>query len=284
MENSENPTEKSPVAKPKGDGLQRYGGHRWIPFVLPLLVYMLSGQFEPRPADVESAPDAASVAAEDGVKQTDAGGEDGFTDYVSYPLVYSLRIALTVGVMVIAIPAYRSFPFRVSGWAIVAGIVGVGLWIWLCSLGLEGRFLPDAAKSFLGLDKTRAAYNPLEQLEDQPLRLTGFLAIRFLGLALVVPVTGVQTCALPIYPGRRSGRPDWWTLPIGATGAAARIAIIAYAALSHPGEMVAAMVWFSLITALVMYTKNIWDAVTAHAVTNLLLGIYVLTTGNWQSW
>ena len=30
------------------------------------------------------------------------------------------------------------------------------------------------------------------------------------------------------------------------------------------------------------HTRNIWDCVVAHAVTNLLLGVYVVATGEWQ--
>jgi hypothetical protein len=54
--------------------------------------------------------------------------------------------------------------------------------------------------------------------------------------------------------------------------------------LMHPAEMVAAAVWFSLVTWLMVRTKNIWDCVAAHAVTNLLLGIFVVTYGQWQLW
>jgi hypothetical protein len=54
--------------------------------------------------------------------------------------------------------------------------------------------------------------------------------------------------------------------------------------LMHPGELFAAAVWFSLVTGLMVYTKNIWDCVTAHAVTNFLLGVYVVKYGAWQLW
>jgi membrane protease YdiL (CAAX protease family) len=48
------------------------------------------------------------------------------------------------------------------------------------------------------------------------------------------------------------------------------------------GEMLAAAVWFSMITCLMVYTRNIWDCIVAHAVTNLLLGIYVVNSGDWH--
>jgi hypothetical protein len=52
----------------------------------------------------------------------------------------------------------------------------------------------------------------------------------------------------------------------------------------HPAELLAALVWFSLITWLMVRTKNIWDCVAAHAVTNLLLGMYVVARGAWHLW
>ena len=50
----------------------------------------------------------------------------------------------------------------------------------------------------------------------------------------------------------------------------------------HPGELAAAFVWFSMITGLMVTTRNIWDCVAAHATTNLLLGIYVVSFNQWQ--
>jgi uncharacterized protein len=49
--------------------------------------------------------------------------------------------------------------------------------------------------------------------------------------------------------------------------------------LMHPAELLAAAVWFTLVTWLMLRTKNIWDCVVAHAVTNFLLGVYVVFMG-----
>ena len=54
--------------------------------------------------------------------------------------------------------------------------------------------------------------------------------------------------------------------------------------LTHPGELLAAAVWFSLVTWLMFRTKNIWDCVAAHAVTNLLLGIWIMYSKQWGFW
>jgi membrane protease YdiL (CAAX protease family) len=51
--------------------------------------------------------------------------------------------------------------------------------------------------------------------------------------------------------------------------------------LMHPGELLAAAVWFSMISLLAWHTKNLWECIAAHSATNLILGIYVLTNGAW---
>jgi hypothetical protein len=55
-------------------------------------------------------------------------------------------------------------------------------------------------------------------------------------------------------------------------------------ALTHLGEVLAAAAWFGMVTWLMVRTRNLWDCVLAHAVTNLLLGIYVVTWHEWTLW
>ncbi len=37
-----------------------------------------------------------------------------------------------------------------------------------------------------------------------------------------------------------------------------------------------------MITWLMLRTRNIWDCVAAHAITNLILGVYVVASGAWR--
>jgi len=71
-------------------------------------------------------------------------------------------------------------------------------------------------------------------------------------------------------------------VPFGEVDTKAVLVVVGYAALTHPAEMFAAVAWFLLVTWLMVKTRNIWDCVAAHAVTNLLLGIYVVSTGTWH--
>ena len=75
--------------------------------------------------------------------------------------------------------------------------------------------------------------------------------------------------------------PDWWNVRIGVVNRAAVVAGTVVPMLMHPGEVLAAAVWFSAVTWLMIRTRSLWCCVGAHAVTNLLLGIYVVASHNW---
>jgi uncharacterized protein len=75
---------------------------------------------------------------------------------------------------------------------------------------------------------------------------------------------------------------DWWKVPFGKVTVVAVMVGTAVPMMMHPGELLAAAVWFSMITCLMVKTRNIWDCVVAHSLTNLVLGIYVVTTGTWR--
>ncbi len=249
--------------------------HPWQTFLLPFLVYMAIGSFEP-------APPKPPVILPDGTSQPAVNRNWFGLGYDQYPIVYTIKIALTVVAMAFVWPGYRRFPVRVSPLAIVVGVVGIVLWIWLCHLQIERRLLaPIGLGRLLGLGE-RPAFNPLAELKDSPLWADTFLGIRFIGLALVVPI--IEEFFLRGFIMRWAVREDWWNVPFGEVTPLAIVVGTAVPMLMHPAELLAAFVWFSLVTWLMVRTKNIWDCVAAHVVTNLLLGIYVVTQHQWQLW
>jgi CAAX prenyl protease-like protein len=248
---------------------------------------MVVGSFEPSPPTVYEPPpgvDQTERPADDTAAQPALIEADNWFGlrYKYYPIVYSVKIALTIAAMLFVLPGYRQFPFRISPLAIVVGVAGVVLWIWLCQLHLEQKlFTAMGLESLAGLG-ARPAYNPLEQLADTPTWAYVFLAIRFIGLALVVPI--IEEFFLRGLVMRFVVRENWWDVPFGEVTPLAAVVGTAVPMLMHPAELLAAAVWFSLVTWLMIRTRNIWDCVAAHAVTNLLLGIYVVTQKQWQLW
>ena len=228
-------------------------------FLAPLVVFMLAGLLEPTPGKpFEFLGFKIALAF--------------------YPWVYTAKIALTIAAMAYFSRVYRLFPWRISPLSVVVGAVGVVVWVVLTNLGLERPVLDLLRRPILG---GRSAYNPLEQLAAQPIAAYGFLAIRLFGLSVIVPV--IEEFFLRGFAMRYLINPDaWWKVPFGTlTPLAVAVGTLLPMAM-HPAELLAAGVWFSMVSWLMARTKNIWDCVIAHAVTNGLLGAWAIYSGQWH--
>lgn len=233
----------------------------WVVFIGPFLVFMLLNSLEPTPT-----------------KSGGLGMIGLSIPYAYYPWVYTVKVVLVTLSIILVAPSYRQFPFKVSGWAVLVGVVGVVVWVGICKLNIERNVL-----SAVGLEKLvdmgeRSGYNPFEEISSS----TGawaFLAVRFFGLVAVVAV--IEEFFLRGFLMRYFIKRDWWKAPIGQFEATAVVVATVFPMLMHPGELLAAGVWFSMMTWLVIRTKNIWDCVIAHGITNLLLGVYVVYSGDW---
>ena len=242
-------------------------------YILPMAVYLVLSSLEPASPAPGEPPEP---------------GYFGLT-YDHYPAIYTVKIAVTVGVLALCAPAWRQWPLRVSPLAVLVGAVGVVLWIACCRVNLEGRLMEAIgqdnalakALGMLGLGAERPAYNPLEQLAHAPLLAYAFLVVRFAGLSLVVPL--FEELLLRGWLMRQMVSPELWKVEFGRVTTSAAVVGTAFPMLYHP-EKLASLVWFSLITWLMVRTKNFWDCVAAHAVTNFLLGLYVVWYGAWELW
>jgi uncharacterized protein len=237
----------------------------WPVFLLPFVVFMLVGSLEPSPEAMGGKAIGLAIP------------------YAWYPVIYTIKIALTLAAVAYILPGYRQFPFRISLISILVGAAGVFIWVGLCRLNVEHAYIQPALER-IGLGEIigagdRPAFNPFVQFADQPVRAWTFLAIRFFGLALVVPV--IEEFFLRGFVMRFAVDQKWWEVPFGKANRLAIALGTIVPMLMHPGELLAAAAWFSLVTWLMLRTRNLWDCVAAHAVTNFLLGVYVVSTGNW---
>jgi membrane protease YdiL (CAAX protease family) len=238
----------------------------WLTFLLPLIVFMFAGTLEPTPETLGGEAIGLNIP------------------YSYYPLLYTLKIALTVAAACFVWPGYRQFPLRISPLAVVVGVVGVFIWVGLCQLQVEQKYLVPALEAIY-MDGfipsgARSSFNPLEEMASAPGLAWGFLAVRFFGLVAVVPL--IEELFLRGFVMRFVIQADWWAVPFGKVSGMALVLGTLVPMAMHPGELLAAAVWFSMITWLMVRTRNIWDCVIAHAITNLLLGIYVVWSGHWE--
>lgn len=233
----------------------------WLPLVLPLAIFMVAGSLEPTPTEPGGTRIGLSIP------------------YGYYPLMYGLKLLLTGIAVVAVLPAYAAYRGRVSWLAVLAGAIGAVAWVVLCKLDLEERLLiPLGLGDMLGLGE-RSAFNPFEQFPGRTGAIWGYLAVRFFGLAVLVPV--IEEFFLRGFVMRYVMARNWWRVPFGEVDATAVIVGTVVPMLMHPAELFAAAAWFSMITWLMVRTRSVWDCVVAHAVTNFLLGVYVLISGDW---
>lgn len=140
---------------------------------------------------------------------------------------------------------------------------------------------------WVGVDKavpyphlgTRSGFDP-DGLRTSPAWIL-FLAVRFYGLVLMVPV--MEELFWRSFLLRYLTRHDYQALPMGAFSGFALAVVTAASAISHPEWLVAAVASIAYAFWL-RRTRSLFAAIVAHASTNLALGVYVLVTGEWHYW
>lgn len=194
----------------------------------------------------------------------------------SYPYYYVFVVLLTAALMLLVGWGYFKAPFKVSPLSVVVGLVGIVVWLGLAYLDRQFLHLGEL------LSSGRPAFNPFEELKDTPNWMWQFLAIRFLGLVIVVPI--VEEFFVRGFLIRYVDDPDWDEQPLGQAKTLGWMSPTIYGLIAHMTEPLAAIAWFSLVTWLYKRTGSIWDCVVAHVITNLLLGLYVVKFQAWHLW
>lgn len=185
--------------------------------------------------------------------------------------LYGAR-AVTVGILLLIfwqhyteLHSFSGITIRQILAAVAAGIVVFVLWINL-----------DQSWATTG---EPAAFDPtLSKDADPDLVLVFF---RLLGMALIVPV--MEELFWRSYLLRRIGSENFLAADPGKTGFyAVLISTILFA--SEHNQWFAGLL-AGLVYALVyMRTRNLWLPIISHAVTNGVLGWWILSTGEWKFW
>lgn len=194
-----------------------------------------------------------------------------------YEVVYTLKTALCAGSLWNFRREYPRFATAGFGLATLAGIVGIVLWIGLAWFQTQFPALQQWIDAVQG---TRAAYNPFAANGSAFLR-AAFLIIRLMSLAIVVPI--MEEIFWRGFLARYLISDDFKSVPPGVFTRFSFIAVTLAFASVHT-ELLAAIAWGALVNDVYRRTANLWACVMMHAVTNGLLGGYILLTANWQLW
>jgi CAAX prenyl protease-like protein len=185
--------------------------------------------------------------------------------------VYGLSVLLVSGCMLFFWRDYAELAR--STWpgarelllAVVVGVVVFVLWV-------------NLAEPWMMLGEATASFHPV----DSEGRIEwGLVAVRWVGAALMVPV--MEELFWRSFLMRWVDNPDFEKID-------PRLATLKAMGMSTAVFMLAHTQWLAAIVAGLAYawlyrrTGSLWSAIVAHAVTNGVLGVWVVVYGNWQFW
>jgi CAAX prenyl protease-like protein len=137
----------------------------------------------------------------------------------------------------------------------------------------------------LGLTHAAAApvkfWNPVLQFGNHPLLARFFIVARILGSTWIVPPLEEAFYRSFLY--RYIARPDFLSVPLNRFLPVPFLATALVFGASH-NEWIAGILCGAAYQWLVLRNNRLGEAMTAHAITNFLLGGWVVWRGAWNFW
>ena len=165
--------------------------------------------------------------------------------------------------------------------AVVVGVAVFTLWV-----GLDG-FYPslDQLLGRLGLAKAKsnalAGWNPHAEFDQAGALAWMFVVVRGVGSTIVVPP--LEEVFYRSFFYRYLVKADFQSVPLGRLIGMPFVVTSAVFGFSH-GEWLAGILCGFAYQGLVCRKERLGDAMTAHAITNGLLALWVVGRGAWKFW
>ncbi|MBM3838732.1 MAG: CAAX prenyl protease-related protein [Verrucomicrobia bacterium] len=192
----------------------------------------------------------------------------GFLGEGSRYWLYLVKTLLGAWLIWLVRPWVSEMRWKFSWEGVAAGVVVFGLWV-----GLEGLYPKFGS--------TAKVWNPHEHFGAQSGGAWFFIWVRVLGSSLVVPPLEEVFYRSFLY--RYIVNPGFQGVPLGHFGWTPFLVTAAIFGFVH-FEWLPAILCAAVYQGLVIWKQRLGDAMTAHAVTNFLLGLWVIWKGAWNFW
>jgi len=207
-----------------------------------------------------------------------------------YPLLYSIKTAAILGILWWGLRYYPAWSTKGMVTGLVFGLLGGIAWIVLCTWNIEQNVLPGVLVQlgdWLNMPNlgewikpgSRVGFNPFS--EFSPVSAWIFTAIRLIGLILVVPI--MEELFWRGFLNRFLIDENWQQVSWGHITRMSFI-VVTVAFVAVHAEWTAALVWGMGINLVYWWTRNLWACIVAHAVSNAVLGYYILVYEQWHLW
>ena len=187
-----------------------------------------------------------------------------------YPATYVAKTLVVALLLWWLWPRYTRIRWTHLPLGVLVGVVGLVQWV-----GMEKLLMSQPWLSWTRMtdDIAASAFRPYEHFESTA-AMWGFIALRWAGSFLVVPV--MEELFWRDYLWRTLASPNDFRLQ--GVGEYDRTAfwVVPLAFATVHVQWLTAIVWALLIAWLLWRTRSLGACIVAHAVTNLLLGAYVL--------
>jgi CAAX prenyl protease-like protein len=177
--------------------------------------------------------------------------------------------------------AIREMKWAFSWEAVVVGIVVFVMWV-----GID-PFVPGQKEILVKLGLSKASteavvgWNPFAHFGDASALGWFFVGARILGSSIVVPPLEEVFYRSFLY--RWIAKPDFESLPLRYFSWKPFLITAVLFGFAH-NEWLAGILCAFAYQGLVIWKGRLGDAMTAHGITNLLLGLWVVWKGAWHFW
>ncbi len=159
-------------------------------------------------------------------------------------------------------------------WKLSWEAVAVGVVICIAWIGLDGLY-PRLAKP-------QTVWDPNKQFGAGSGLGLFWNVVRLIGSSVVVPPIEEVFYRSLLY--RYFVRIKFLTMPLGQFHALSFVVTSGIFGLMHPDRWLAGILCGLAYQGLVLRKNRLGDAMTAHAITNFLLGLWVIAKGDWSFW
>ena len=191
--------------------------------------------------------------------------------------IYLAKTVLGAAMLVAVWPAVQEMRWKLSWEAVLVGVAVFVMWA-----GLDDLFvLLGFRNSYPKWNIAGGVWNPPAHFGQGAALAWFFIVIRIAGSSLVVPA--LEEVFFRSFVYRYISKVDFLSVRLGAFALRPFLLTSALFAAGHR-EWLAGLLCGLAYQALVCWKKRLGDAMTAHAVTNFLLGLWVVWRGEWRFW
>ena len=180
-------------------------------------------------------------------------------------LVYPVKTILVAVSLIYFWNTYKQeIRFTFSWLPVISGVVVFFIWV-----------LPEGLYPQIG----HSEFNPFDQASGYGVYF--LIVFRLVGASLIVPI--MEELFWRSFALRFCIRSDFKSIPLGHFSWSSFILISLLFGFEHHRWLVG--IFAGMIYAGVLYRrKNLFDPILSHAITNFLLGLYVILTHQWSFW